>query len=295
MGTTTIMRNGMIAAMGIAGLTLSACASNGHASDRYGSVYDYEGVGGDCVDARYGGGCNAVVAQPAPMISAPVAAPVTGVVYADCSAIGNMNCGHTAPAAPVYSGPTYSSGTTYTQPAAPVYSGTTYSGGTSYGTSTYTGPTSGGTADCPAGTTPQSDGTCMQSSGGYSTGTTSTYSSGTISSYGSGSTYTGSTSSYSGEAVACPAGTTQQSDGTCMQTSSSYGGTSTYSSGSTSSYGSGSSYSGGSSTGEAVLCPAGTVMQSDGTCMESGSSSTSYGGYTSSGGYTASDYLPIRK
>jgi len=99
MGNLNI-RKGAIAILGVSGLALSACSSTGYDSGRYASVADYES-GGQCVDTRYNNN-NCAVAAPAPVMSAPMSAPVSGVVYADCSAIGNMNCGHTAAPAPVY-------------------------------------------------------------------------------------------------------------------------------------------------------------------------------------------------
>ena len=106
---------------------------------------------------------------------------------------------------------------------------------TSYGSgSTYSAPSTSMPADCPAGTTAQSDGTCMQTS----------------SSFGSTSSYSAPTTSYGSASSApanCPAGTTAQADGTCMQGGSSssfmgssvelYTGDATTSSNTTSSYG----------------------------------------------------------
>ena len=128
-----------------------------------------------------------------------------------------------------------------------------------------------------------------------------------------------STPSYSSstETANCPSGTAKQTDGTCLEISSSpitsYDSSSSYSS--SSSYGSGSTYSGSIPTN----CPAGTTAQSDGTCLEGGSSSftNSYSsspyagssvelfstpeptspeyGYISDGVYGATDYPPLRK
>lgn len=275
MSTKVFFRNTSIAALGVAGMTLTACAS-GQASSRYGNVYDYESGQGcapsACTTApavtssRYGssGYVQQAPVNPVPVMQAAPAMQVSpGVVYADCSVLG-ANCG-------MNTASTYTS-SSYTN-VAPTYSQSYTSG-----------------ADCPAGTTMQTDGTCMQSS--YTApASTSSYSSSTYS---------------SGEMAECPAGTSKQSDGTCMQSSS-------YSS--TTSYSSGSSYSTSTaSMGAPVNCPAGTTAQSDGTCMQgsgvsaytggtatiysgdatSTTTSTSYGGYTN-GGYTAKDYLPIRK
>jgi len=172
-------------------------------------------------------------------------------------------------------------------------------------------------ADCPAGTSMQSDGSCLEQSVSF-TAPSSSYSysapapvisqpyvapqmadcpAGTTQqsdgtcmeqSYSapsySSSSY--SSSSYSAPQMAnCPAGTTKQSDGSCLQ--SSYGSTSSYSSSSsmvtlpdTMVYGGTSSYS---APAPAADCPSGTTMQSDGTCLSS--SVTSYApsyGYSSS-------------
>ncbi len=129
-----------------------------------------------------------------------------------------------------------------------------------------------------------------------------------------------STPSYSSstETANCPSGTAKQTDGTCLEISSSpitsYDSSSSYSS--SSSYGSGSTYSGSIPTN----CPSGTTAQSDGTCLESGSSSftnsytsspyagssvelfstpapttTPSYGYISDGVYGSTDYPPLRK
>ena len=281
MSTTKLFRAGMIATVGVAGITLAA-----NAQSRYGNVYDYESgrnCGQSCAPApvpattsRYG----------APVVAAPTYNPAP--VYVDCVTAGT--CApqpatvYTQPA-PVYTQPA----TTYTQPA-----------------TTYTQSTQLTPANCPAGTTAQSDGTCMQTgSSSYSSSTT--YSE---PSYSSSTTYSAPATTYS-EPANCPAGTTAQSDGTCMQTGSSYSSSTTYSepsySGSTYS---GSTYSSSSSLGS-VSCPAGTTAQPDGTCMQGGTNAyagssielytgdaattSSYGSYGSSQTYSSPDYLPIRK
>jgi hypothetical protein len=260
MSTTKLFRAGLIATVGVAGLTLTA-----NAQSRYGNVYDYESgknCGQACVPAapatpaantRYG----------APVVAAPTYNPAP--VYVDC-----VQAGTCAPQPSVV----------YTQPA-PVYT---------QPAPTYTQSVQQmAPVNCPAGTTAQSDGTCMQGSD-YSS--SSTYTS---------QTYTAPTMSM--EPVNCPAGTTAQPDGTCMQ-GSSYSSTSTYSS---------STYTAPTMSMESVNCPAGTTAQSDGTCMQGGSASyagssvelytgdastttnsTSYG-YGSDGSYGSTDYLPIRK
>ena len=290
MSTTKLFRAGLIATVGVAGLTLTA-----NAQSRYGNVYDYESgknCGQACVPAapathaastRYG----------APVVAAPAYNPAP--VYVDCVQAGTCapqpSVVYTQPA-PVYSQPTYTQ-PTYSQ-AAPTYTQSVQQ----------MAP-----VNCPAGTTAQSDGTCMQGSS-YSSG--STYSSGTTSSYSSGSYSAPTTMSM--EPVNCPSGTTAQSDGTCMQTGSSYSSGSTYSSGTTSSYSSGSYSAPTTMSMEPVNCPSGTTAQSDGTCMQGGSNayagtsvelytgdasttpnSTPSYGYSSDGSYGATDYLPIRK
>lgn len=251
MSTTKLFRAGLIATVGVAGLTLTA-----NAQSRYGNVYDYESgrnCGQACVPA-------APVATPPAntRYGAPVAATPTynpAPVYIDC-----VQAGTCAPQPSVV----------YTQPAAPTYTPAP----------TYTQSVQMAPVNCPAGTTAQSDGTCMQ--------TGSTYSSTT--------TYTAPAMSM--EPVSCPAGTTAQSDGTCMQ-GSSYSSSTTYTT---------ETYTAPTTSMEPVSCPAGTTAQPDGTCMQSyagssvelftGDASTSTSstyGYGSSGTYTASDYLPIRK
>ena len=276
MSTNTILKGSAVAAMTFAAMAVSASANA--QSSRYGNVYDYES----------GQSCGAACVAPAPKAqasryghtvthSAPIqAAPAP--IYVNCQQMGTC-----APQ------PT----TVYTQPAPVQYQSAKpvqYQSAPTYAQAP---------ANCPAGTTAQPDGTCLQSS--YSPST----------SY-SAPTLPGTYNSFSSSAAPanCPAGTTAQSDGTCMQGSSGYSGTSSYSA-PASSYGSSTSYS--ASTSAPANCPAGTTAQSDGTCMEGGStsytgssvelytgdattssSSQSYG-YTSDGSYGATDYLPIRK
>lgn len=273
MSTTKFLRAGLIASVGVAGLTLTA-----NAQSRYGNVYDYES----------GRNCGQACVAPAPQTpqantryGAPVVAAPTynqAPVYVDCAQMGTC-----APAPAVV----------YTQPA-PVYS---------QPAPTYSAPTYAQAApvNCPAGTTAQSDGTCMQSSSSYSTGS---YSSGSTSSYSSSTTYDSTP-------VSCPAGTTAQPDGTCMQGSSYSGSTSSYSGSTYSAPASSTTLTmPGTFDAAPVNCPAGTTAQSDGTCMQGGSgftgatvelyqgdaSTQSTGSYGYTGGtYNSSDYLPIRK
>jgi len=249
MSTTKFYKTASIAAMTIAGMTLTACATgqNGQNGSRYGgNVHDYES-GGNCGPNPACGG--AVVAAPV-LVHQP--APVVTQTY-------------TAPAPVV--------------------------------TQSYSAP-----VQCPVGTTPSNDGTCLQSSSSYTA--TSTYIEQPTyteqPSYSSATTYSGP--------IECPPGTRDAGDGTCLQSSVSVSSGVTTSYNSTTSYGSGSTYSGGS-----VECPTGTRDAGDGTCMQV--SSTSYGsgstysgsdvtiysgdatpsGYTSTTTTTSDVYLPIRK
>ncbi len=285
MSTNTILKGSAVAAMTFAAMAVSASANA--QSARYGNVADYErgqNCGQACVapapqnhsSSRYGN----TVTHSAPIQAAPV--------YVDCRATGTC-----APQ------PT----TVYTQPAPVQYQAPVQSySQPSYQSSSY----AQAPANCPTGTTAQSDGTCLQSSYGSSSAYTAP-----ATSYGSSTGYSSSASL----PADCPAGTTAQSDGTCMQ-GSSYGSSTSYTAPATS-YGSDTSYS--STTSAPANCPAGTTAQSDGTCMEGGSSSyastsaytgssielytgdattsssTPAYGYTSEGSYTATDYLPIRK
>lgn len=145
-----------------------------------------------------------------------------------------------------------SSDVTYAAAPTSFGSSSTYSSAPSYGSSaSYSSSLS--TAPCPSGSTKQSDGTCLSTSSssfasgsvissGSSFGSSSTYSS--APSYGSSSTYSStpsysssttyssapsysSSSTYSSAAsfssqststAPCPAGSTKQSDGTCLST-----------------------------------------------------------------------------
>lgn len=130
-----------------------------------------------------------------------------------------------------------------------------------------------------------------------------------------------STQNYSAQMIDCPAGTVEQADGSCMQSSmaqptTSYG--SSYSSSSNVRMADcpagttkqpdgtcmqGSSYSSmsmaDSSSMTMLECPTGTVKQADGTCAQSatvyaGDASPSYG-YGADGSFGAETYRPIRK
>ena len=194
MSTTKLFQIGLVTTMGVAGLALTA-----NAQSRYGNIYDYES-GRNCGQSCVAPAAAATTRYGTPVTQAPTYNPAP--IYVDCTQTGTC-----APqATTVYTQPA----PVYTQPA-PVYAqAETYSSGTSYASE----PVS-----CPAGTTAQSDGTCLQSGSSYSTGTT--YSEPTPS-YSSGT-------SYASEPANCPAGTTAQSDGTCLQSGSSFSTGTTYS------------------------------------------------------------------
>lgn len=243
MSMNTIFITTAIAALGVASVASTANANN----SRYGgsAVNAYESAP-DCNvnpchaapvrSSRYGG----EYVEQIPMQAPP--APL----YVDCQ---QMNaCGPQIISQP---------NTVYTQPPQPVYQ---------QHAQVYTQPAPTMPVNCPAGTTAQADGTCLQT--GHSSSTT--YSNTTT--YGSSSDYSGydvviDTAPAPAMPVNCPAGTTAQPDGTCLQ-GSTYGSTSTYSSTTT--------YSG------------------DAESMAQTTTTPSYG-YTSDGAYTASDYRPMRK
>jgi len=109
-----------------------------------------------------------------------------------------------------YSQPSFPTAPAAPQVTAPSYNVEMFQPTTSQTTS-YAAP-----ANCPAGTTAQSDGTCLQGSGISTSSYSSTYSTPTY------STQSYSTPSYSGSYITsgatenCPAGTTSSSDGTCL-------------------------------------------------------------------------------
>lgn len=284
MSTTKLFKAGMIATVGVAGLTLAA-----NAQSRYGNVYDYES-GRNCGQA--------CAPAPTPAISSRYGAPVVAApsynpapVYVDC-----VQAGTCAPQpSVVYTQPAQPAAPVYTQPAQ-VYTAPTQ---------TFTQSAQVQSVSCPAGTTSQPDGTCLQS-GSSSFSSSTTYSEPSYSSSTTSSTYSAPTTSF--EPVSCPSGTTAQADGTCLQSgSSSFSTGTTYSE---PSYSSGTTFSSSSSLGP-VNCPAGTTAQADGTCMQGGSnayagssielytgdaaSTTPSTGYGSSNTYSSPDYLPIRK
>lgn len=276
MSSKQIYRSALMAATGVAALGLTACA-NSHASDRYGySHHDYEST------ATCSGTCGVTTPKFRP---APKPAPIYTHYDYESSPSGcatKSPCGTTSHVSTGYGygyGSTISTGTVHTGAIA----------SPSYSTET---------APCPAGTSSQPDGTCLQRGGSshissYTTG--STISSG--SSY-SGSSYSSGSFGSSIVAADCPAGTTAQPDGTCMQ----HGGSS-YSFSSTT-----------TTTPVTTYVPPVTTYTppvvtnchlSTGTtgCGISSTAtdiyvapSTSYStGYQSSGVYSSSDYLPIRK
>ena len=249
MSTKTFFRAGLLATVGTATAAMTLTAN---AQSRYGNINEYESsrqcAPSNCAapmatthSSRYG----AAVAAPAPVyVPAPAYNPAP--VYVDCAMTGTC-----APQAR----------TVYTQPAAPSYTQSYSAPATSYSApaTTYSAPATSNNsysqapANCPAGTTAQSDGTCMQSSSSSSVGST----------YSSGSSYSAPSSSYATTTSApanCPAGTTAQPDGTCMQ-----GGSGSYTNSTV------EIYSGDAQTTGPVY------------------------GYQNTGSYTSSDYLPIRK
>ncbi len=185
MSGRNIMKSSVIVGAGVVALTLGACASSGSAGSRYGNVYDYESGGSSC---SAGASCGAVVTPHVETVYGPAntgtiigGQPVSpGVIYTDCSQIGHTGC-----AAPIYTQPVQP----YISPA-PVH----------------TAPVHTGPINCPTGTTPAGDGTCMMTGGGTTyTGITH------------GSTHTGPTATSDG-AIHCPSGTTRANDGTCLVT-----------------------------------------------------------------------------
>lgn len=271
MSTTKFLRAGLIASIGVAGLTLTA-----NAQSRYGNVYDYES----------GRNCGAACAAPVPQTpqantryGAPVVAAPTynqAPVYVDCAQMGTC-----APQPRVV----------YTQPAAPVYAPQTqYQAAPSFAQAA--------PVNCPPGTTPQSDGTCLQ--GGAM---------GSMSMPANQIETLTMPGTFSQTPVNCPPGTTAQSDGTCMQ-----GGSGSMR------FESPSITMPGTFSQTPVDCPPGTSAQSDGTCLQGGSATfsmpassfenstveifqgdastqqpTGSYGYASDGSYGRTDYLPIRK
>lgn len=177
MSTHLHLRAGAIAAVSTLAFAATAASANPQNS-RYGDIYDYES-GHNCGQACVAAPLAQPVRAPAYVPPQPVSGPP---IYVDCSVMGS--CAQ----------PT----TVYTQPR------TSYSNSYSQSTTYSSAP-----LNCPAGTTPQADGTCLQTSG-HSSMSTHSYSSTTRS-------YPG-TLSYSAD-MHCPTGTVKQADGTCLQSS----------------------------------------------------------------------------
>ncbi len=201
MSGTLILKNGLLAAACVAGLTLTACASGQSSSSRYGSVYDYESGGNSCTGPSCG-----VVTQPyaGPTIGGQPISP--GVVYANCGAVSGMNCNQQQNVE-IYSPPVNPAPIACPTGTTSAGNGTCMQSGNAYGytsTTTTTNYAGGEIADCPAGTVSNGDGTCMQSGSSYDFESTTSVYSGT---------------SYSGETADCPAGTTATGNGTCMEVS----------------------------------------------------------------------------
>jgi hypothetical protein len=272
MSTKQMIRSGLMGSAAFATLGLTACANSHAQSPRYGAGthYDYESAqscGSSCTT-----GVTTPSYRPAPVPTAPrTHYGYEGVPCGTSCSTG----GYTGVVSTGY--PTVTSGYT--------------TGSVSTGYSQETAP-------CPAGTTSQPDGTCMQggSHTSYTTGSSS-YIGG--SSYSSGG-YSSSGYSTSGGVADCPAGTTTQPDGSCLQ-----GGGSSYSSHTTSTYSAPvtSTYSStyAAPTTSTYVAPELTTEccapVSSATTVYSGDAGTAtYGGYATSGStYSSSDYLPIRK
>lgn len=179
--STALLKTAAIAAISIAGLAVTANAQ----SSRYGghTIASYEGVAQDCAPSN----CVA----PAPLAasrygSVQTVAPTynQAPVMVDCSLFAQPACGPQMIIQPqtVYTQPTYAQAA----PQVEIYE------------DSYSAPP----ANCPAGTTPHSDGTCHQNS---------------APTYIPAPTYSAPAPVMSAP-VNCPAGTMAQSDGTCMQT-----------------------------------------------------------------------------
>ncbi len=180
------IKSSLVVGAGVVALTLGACASSSTAGSRYGSIYEYESGGSAC---SAGASCGAVVtphvgtayspAHTSTVIGGQAVSP--GVIYTDCSQIGAVGCVAPAPI--------------YTQPAPlpiqthiPTHTPTTIQAGP---------------INCPTGTRPAGDGTCMITGGG------STYTGITH-----GATHT-TTTTTSG-ALHCSSGTVRSHSGNCM-------------------------------------------------------------------------------
>lgn len=266
MSTKQIIRSGLMGSAAIAALGLTACANSHAQGSQFGvqSHYDYESA------QSCGSNCTTGIKTPA---FRP--APTTHQTHYGYEGVPcKTSCGA------VTSG----------------YS--TVSTGSRHVTSSYptTSSYSQETAPCPTGTTSQPDGTCLMSGSHLSSFTgSSSYTGGSTSfssgSYSSGGYSSGGFASSAGVAD-CPAGTTTQPDGSCLQRSgSSFSShtSSTYTAPVTSTY---------SSTYVAPeLATECCAPVTSSTSVYSGDAATeTFGGYATSGStYSASDYLPIRK
>ena len=132
-------------------------------------------------------------------------------------------------------------------------------------------------APCPAGTTTQADGSCLQAERIAAAPSYSYSASSGISTYEpapvTAPLFTPAPAPV--EMALCPAGTTPSGDGTCMQASTSYAApayvTPSYTP-APSTYAPAPVVTQSYSAPEMAPCPAGTTQQSDGSCMQSGSS-----------------------
>lgn len=279
MSTKQIIRSGLMGSAAIAALGLTACANSNAQTNRYGAGthYDYESA------QSCGSSCTTGITTPTYRPAPKVHKTHYGYEGVPCK----TSCGAVSSGVISSGYPTITTGSTHVT--------------TSHiSTPTYTQET----APCPAGTTSQPDGTCMQGGSHVSSYTGSTsYTGG--SSYSSGSHSSGYTSS--GGVANCPSGTTMQPDGTCLQRGgSSYSShtSSTYSAPISSTYS--STYIAPELTTECCgpVTSSSTYYSGDAVSNTQGEYATSadavistQGGYATSSGstYSSSDYLPIRK
>ena len=234
-----------LAALGA--VSFAAVATSAQAQSRYGDIVAYEGGAQNCAPSACAPATTTVEASRYGSVQTVQPAYNAAPVVVDCSVFGTPGCGQQVVAQPT---------TVYTQPVQQSY------------TQSYAQTYAAEPVNCPAGTTLQADGTCMQSGSSYSSGTT----------YSSTTTYSAPSAAMTAD---CPAGTTMQPDGTCLQGS---GGMSMSTQTYTPTYSQ-------PSTAMMVDCPAGTTKQADGTCAQT---ATTYG-YDASPVYGADVYRPIRK
>lgn len=261
MSTKQIIRSGLMGSAAIAALGLTACANSHAQSSQFGaqSHYDYESA------QSCGSSCTTGVTTPAFRPAPVVQQTHYGYEGVPCkTSCGAVTSGY----------PTITTGTTHvtsSYPSTPSYSQET--------------------APCPTGTTSQPDGTCLMNGSHVSSYTGSSTYTGGSTSHTSGSYSSGGYAS-SGGVADCPAGTTMQPDGSCLQR-----GGSSYSSHTSSTYSAPVTSTYGSTYVAPELVTECCAPVSSSTSVYSGDAVTNtYGGYATSGStYSSSDYLPIRK